>query len=221
MYDYRRAPVRMIDGMRIHDPRRRANRVISVVRNPVRVVVIIIYGSPGSPPVRPAVPSPMRHPYRVVRTIHVLHDRPRPYIDDNGGSVCTGIGTHFACGFDDGSDAVDVFIASDLKNGLAVGQFLQGDHSDVLFFSLRNHCLKYKDVHVLILAGKNPDVVDVSVSIQVKVVDLAVRCIQQTLEFLGCGRLPEQLKSTFQTKIVAWDFSLVLLSKGYQSRRCH
>src|SRR5690606_18740791 len=47
MYDYRRAPVRMIDGMRIHDPRRRANRVISVVRNPVRVVVIIIYGSPG------------------------------------------------------------------------------------------------------------------------------------------------------------------------------
>lgn len=76
MYNYRCTPVRMINGMCIHNPWRGTYGVVSVIRSPIGVVIIVVYRPPGSPPMRTVVPSPMRHPYSIVGTIYELYNRP-------------------------------------------------------------------------------------------------------------------------------------------------
>jgi hypothetical protein len=156
-----------------------------------------------------------------VRAVDVLYNGPRPDVNDDRCRVRTCIRAHFARRFDDSCYTVNIFITRNLKDGLSVGKLFQGDDGDVLRIRLGEHGLENEDMNVLVLAGQDSDIVNVSVSVEVQIIHLAIRRIQQAFEFLRRRRLPEKFQCAFQAEIVPWHFSLIHLSRGDQSRRHH
>jgi hypothetical protein len=75
------------------------------------------------------------------------------------------------CGFNDGFDTIDVGIAYDLKDCRSIGSFLQFDHCDVLCFGGRDNSLHRKNVDLTVDPVDHPNVVDVTVGVEVEVVD--------------------------------------------------
>jgi hypothetical protein len=103
-------------------------------------------------------------------------------------------------------DTVNVFISHNLKHRFAVRKFLQLDDCDVLAFIVRNHSLKDKYVNVFLLPVEYPDVINVSIPVQVKIVDLGIRRIKQFFKFFRRFRSLEEIQSSFKAEVITGHF---------------
>jgi hypothetical protein len=149
--------------------------IIMTVGTPYRMIMNVGYRPPGMPPYRTAMPSPWGHPTCVIGTIHVLNRRPGPDIHNGPCGCCSGVGADLAGGFNDCFNAIDILIADDLQNSLTVSEFFQFDHGNILHLPVRDHSLKNESMDVSLVAVMHPDVINVSVAIQVEIVNLRVR----------------------------------------------
>lgn len=166
------------------NPGSMTNRIVVVVGSPDRVVVIVGDWPPGAPPSRAIVPSPGRNPNRVARPVNVLHHRPGPDVDHTIGSVSACISANFLCRFDDRGYTVDVFVPGNLQYRLSVRLLFKGDDSDILEFILRHHSLDNESMDIAFVKVVDPYIVDITIAVQIKVVDLRIGRIKHFLELL-------------------------------------
>lgn len=162
--------VRTVNLMRIYDPACVTRRIIGAVRTPDRIVVDVGNRLPAVVPHRPAVPSPGRYPHHVTRPIDILHGWPGPDVYNGTRTLRPGIGSHFARRFDNGSDAIDILVADDLKYRFSVAELFQFNDRDVLAFRFRNKRLENEGVDVAFVPVDNTDVIDVTIPVKVQVV---------------------------------------------------
>ncbi len=126
-----------------------------------------------------------------------------PDIHDVARGNAPGIHSHFAGRFDDRFNPIDIGIADDLQHRSPIFEFLQFDHRDVLVLRCRNNGLQDKDVHIPFIAVDHAYIVDVSIAIQVEVVNLGLGIVQHSLELLGRTRFLKKFESSLQAEVVA------------------
>jgi hypothetical protein len=110
----------MVDMVSINHTACIAICVVWPVWSPDRMIMNVGDRSPTMPPDGAVIPIPRRHPAVVVRAVHVLDGRPAPNVY-NGTARCSAcVSPDFTCGFNDGLNAIDIFIADDLEHGFAI-----------------------------------------------------------------------------------------------------
>jgi hypothetical protein len=188
--------------------------VISViVRIPVVMVAIIVMpviGAPGMPVVRIITPVPGRMPCHVGGQEHETDQWPGCDLDGRNPIYHNRLSVHYSCsacisrigrltgipavriviGFNDIVLSIQGLISDQLDPDLITGITLHNEDSNVLVLADIDGYLQDDDMHILVGLVNDPYIVDIIVSVQIKVVDPIVLIIQGSFEtFEGFGFL--------------------------------
>jgi len=169
-----------------------------VVWIPVVVVTVVVVPEerpPGMPVDRVVTPVPVGAPYDVAGTVDVPDHRPGCYLIVGGGdhghivpldgpSGVTGIGRLSIVGLNYVIPSVKSLVADQLYLNLAVAKLLNGEYCHVLVLvTVKN---RTEDYRVDIAADKigNGKVIDITVVVQVEVVDPGVLLVKASFKGL-------------------------------------
>jgi hypothetical protein len=119
------------------------------------------------------------------------------------GGRCILVGITFRPGFYDSAIAIDIFIADDLYDCIRVSCFRQLDHGDILTFGFRNDILQDEHMGVALFFSNDLYIIDLAVTVEVKVVDTIILGIYELFQFLGTAGLFKHIERALQTEIIA------------------
>jgi hypothetical protein len=171
--------------MRIANAIRVADAVVSPVRAPVWIVVYVGYRMPGVPPHGVQMPAPRRYPHGIIGAINILNRWPCPYIHDGMGCRGSGIRFHFLRRLNDRLNSIHIFVTYNLQHSFSICLFLELNDCDILKLGVGYHSLQHECVHVAFIPVQYPDIIDITIAIEVKIVDFRISRVQKLLEFLG------------------------------------
>ena len=111
--------------------------------------------------------------------------------------------------------AVDVLVTNDLNNRLTSLVFFDHNGGNILVDVLCQYGLNNHEPLVALACFYHAEVVNLSVAVEVEVVDAAVVVVERTLELLEVGRLAEYSRYGFQVEVLTDVLALCANGDGF------
>jgi hypothetical protein len=116
--------------------------------------------------------------------------------------------------FCQGSFAINIFITGYLDNRCVLAGLLQFDNGHILAFLVGYQRLYDKELYLVLLFIDHPQVIDIAIPVQVKVIDLILLCVQQPFKFFGGIGLFKERKRPLQAEVIAGQPGRILVGRS-------